>query len=110
VVAPSLAVQTQAVDMKSSKDLESAFEAANKGHARALIVLLNPLTLAARTQIGDMAVKRRLPTMYLYSAHVDAGGSSPTGRTCRICFGVAASMWVESWAVPSQASCRWSDL
>jgi putative tryptophan/tyrosine transport system substrate-binding protein len=74
VVARSLAVQTQALEMKSSKDLESAFEAANKGHARALIVLSNPLTLAARTQIGDMAVKRRLPTMYLYRAHVDAGG------------------------------------
>ena len=74
VVARSLAVQTQALEMKSSKDLESAFEAANKGHARALIVLSNPLTLASRTQIGDMAVKRRLPTMYLYRAHVDAGG------------------------------------
>jgi putative ABC transport system substrate-binding protein len=60
--------------MKSSKDLESAFEAANKGHANALIVLSNPLTLASRTQIGHMAVKRRLPTMYLYRAHVDAGG------------------------------------
>jgi ABC-type uncharacterized transport system substrate-binding protein len=73
-VARSLAVQTQALEMKSSQDLESAFEAANKGHARALIVLSNPLTLAARTQIGDMAVKRGLPTMYLYRAHVDAGG------------------------------------
>ena len=73
-VARSLAVQTQAVEMKSSKDLESAFEAANKGRATALIVLSNPLTLASRTQIGDMATKRRLPTMYLYRAHVDAGG------------------------------------
>jgi ABC-type uncharacterized transport system substrate-binding protein len=74
MVARSLAVQTQALEMKSSKDLESAFEAANKGRATALIVLSNPLTLASRTQIGDMATKRRLPTMYLYRAHVDAGG------------------------------------
>src|SRR5262249_11923665 len=69
----------------SPQDLESAFEAANKGQARAVIVLSNPLTLAARTQIGDMAVKRRLPTMYLYRAHVDAGSlisygpAGPTG-------------------------------
>ena len=74
VVARSLGVQTQALEMKNSKDLEGAFEAANKGHAGALIVLSNPLTLASRTQIGDVAVKRRLPTMYLYRAHVDAGG------------------------------------
>ena len=73
-VARSLAVQTQTLEMKSPKDLEGAFEAANKGHARALIVLSNPLTLASRTQIGGMAVKRRLPTMYLYRAHVEAGG------------------------------------
>ena len=74
MVARSLAVQTQALEMKSSKDLESAFEAANKGRATALIVLSNPLTLASRAQIGDMATKRRLPTMYLYRAHVDSGG------------------------------------
>jgi len=74
VVARSLAVQIQALEMKSSKDLDRAFEVANKGLVRALIVLSNPLTLASRTLIGDIAVKRRLPTMYLYRAHVEAGG------------------------------------
>ena len=74
VVARSLAVQIEALEMKSSKDLDGAFKAANRGHAKALIVLSNPLTLASRTQIGDMAVKRRLPMMSLYRAHVEAGG------------------------------------
>ena len=74
VVARSLAVQIEELEMKSSKDLDGAFKVANKRHARALIVLSNPLTLASRTQIGDIAVKRRLPTMYLYRAHVEAGG------------------------------------
>jgi putative ABC transport system substrate-binding protein len=74
VVARSVAVQSQALEMKSSKDLDGAFEAATKGHAGAVIILSNPLTLASRTQIGDMALKRGLPTMYLYRAHVDAGG------------------------------------
>ena len=74
MVARSLAVQIQALEMKSSKDLDGAFEMANKGHARALIVLSNPLTLASRALIGEIAVKRRLPTMYLYRAHVEAGG------------------------------------
>jgi ABC-type uncharacterized transport system substrate-binding protein len=74
VVARSLAVQIEELEMKSSKDLDGAFKVADKGHARALIVLSNPLTLASRTQIGDIAVKRRLPTMYLYRAHVEAGG------------------------------------
>ncbi|PYN41109.1 MAG: ABC transporter substrate-binding protein [Candidatus Rokuibacteriota bacterium] len=73
-VARSLAVQIQALEMKSPEDLGEAFEAANKGHAKALIVLSSPLTLRSRTLIGDIAVKRRLPTMYLYRAHVEAGG------------------------------------
>jgi len=73
-VARSLAVQIQALEMKSPEDLGGAFEAANKGHAKALIVLSSPLTLLSRALIGDVAVKRRLPTMYLYRAHVEAGG------------------------------------
>jgi putative tryptophan/tyrosine transport system substrate-binding protein len=39
-----------------------------------LIVLSNPLSLAYRTRIGELAVKAGLPTIYLYRAHVDAGG------------------------------------
>ena len=73
-VARSLAVQIQALEMKSPEDVDRALDAANKGHAKALIVLSSPLTLLSRALIGDVAVKRRLPTMYLYRAHVEAGG------------------------------------
>src|SRR2546426_3389939 len=74
VVARALAARMEVLEIKSSKDLDGAFKAANRGHAKALIVLSNPLPLASRTQIGDMAVKRRLPMMSLYRAHVEAGG------------------------------------
>jgi len=74
VVARSLAVQIQALEMKSSKDLKGALEATQKGYAEALIVLGNPLTLASRTLIGEIAVKQRLPTIYPVGAHVEAGG------------------------------------
>jgi CheY-like chemotaxis protein len=42
--------------------------------ADALIVLSNPLNLAYRTRIGELAARAGLPTIYLYRAHVDAGG------------------------------------
>ena len=74
VVARLLAVQIQALEMKSSKDLKGALEATQKGYAEALIVLGNPLTLASRTLIGEIAVKQRLPTIYPVGAHVEAGG------------------------------------
>jgi putative ABC transport system substrate-binding protein len=73
-VAPSLAVQIRAVDVKNAMDLDGAFDTAKIWRADALIVLSNPLSLAYRTQIGNLAQKAALPTMYLYRAHVDAGG------------------------------------
>jgi putative tryptophan/tyrosine transport system substrate-binding protein len=74
IVAESAAVQIQPLEMKTAKDLTGAFEAENKRPSDALIVLSNPLTLAARSQIAGIAAKRRLPSMYLYGAHVEAGG------------------------------------
>jgi putative ABC transport system substrate-binding protein len=74
-VARSLSVQTQAVQAVSGTgDLEDAFESAKIWRADALIVLSNPLSLAHRTQIADLAKKVGLPTMFLYQAHVRAGG------------------------------------
>ena len=73
-VAGSLTVQIHVLEMRTAKDLAGAFEAENKRPSEALIVLSNPLTLASRSQIADIAAKRRLPSMYLYGAHVEAGG------------------------------------
>jgi putative ABC transport system substrate-binding protein len=73
-VARSLAVQIRAVDVKSATDLDGAFDTAKNWRADALIVLSNPLSLAYRARIGNLAEKAGLPTIYLYRAHVDAGG------------------------------------
>ncbi len=73
-VARSLAVQIRAADVKNATDLDGAFDTAKNWRADALIVLSNPLSLAYRTRIGALAAKAGLPTIYLYRAHVDAGG------------------------------------
>jgi putative tryptophan/tyrosine transport system substrate-binding protein len=73
-VAQLLALQTQAAELKDAANLEGAFESAKNWGADALIVLSNPLNLAYRTRIAELAAKARLPTIYLYRAHVDAGG------------------------------------
>jgi putative ABC transport system substrate-binding protein len=74
LVARSLALETQAVEFKNVTNLDGAFDAAKNWGADALLVLSNPLSLAYRTRIGELAVKARLPTIYLYRAHADAGG------------------------------------
>jgi ABC-type uncharacterized transport system substrate-binding protein len=73
-VARSLALETHAVELKNATNLDGAFDTAKNWGADALIVLSNPLSLAYRTRIGELAVKAGLPTIYLYRAHVDAGG------------------------------------
>ena len=73
-VARSLVMQIRAVDVKKATDLDGAFDTAKNWRADALIVLSNPLMLAYRARIGDLAEKAGLPTIYLYRAYVDAGG------------------------------------
>src|SRR6476660_2682576 len=73
-VASSLSVDIRAMDVKSATALDGAFDVAKNWRADALIVLSNPLSLAYRTRIGNLAEKASLPTIYLYRAHVDAGG------------------------------------
>ena len=73
-VAQSLALQTQAVELNDAANLEGAFDSAKNWGADALIVLSNPLSLAYRTRIAELAARAGLPTIYLYRAHVDAGG------------------------------------
>jgi putative ABC transport system substrate-binding protein len=73
-IAQSLSMQTKIVGMRNATALEDAFNTAVNWHADALIVLSNPLTLAYRTRIAEVAAKARLPTIYLYRQHVTAGG------------------------------------
>jgi putative ABC transport system substrate-binding protein len=73
-VAQSLSMQTRVVEVRNATDLDGAFDTAQNWRADALIVLSNPLNLAYRTQIAALAAKADLPTIYLYRAHVAAGG------------------------------------
>jgi putative ABC transport system substrate-binding protein len=73
-VAQSLSMQTRVAEVKNATDLDGAFDTAQNWRADALIVLSNPLNLAYRTQIAALAAKADLPTIYLYRAHVGAGG------------------------------------
>ena len=74
LVAQSLSMQTRAVEVENVTGLDGAFDTAQNWRADALVVLSNPLSLADRTQIATLAAKAGLPTIYLYRAHVGAGG------------------------------------
>jgi putative ABC transport system substrate-binding protein len=75
LAAKAYGVKLQYLDVLEPKDFETAFRAAVKGQADAVLwdvagAVANP----HRTQILQLAVKSRLPAIYQTSAWVDAGG------------------------------------
>jgi putative ABC transport system substrate-binding protein len=72
--AKTLKVQLQNLDVLDSKEIETAFRAANKGRAEAVITLGGGVLGSQRSQIVELAVKHRLPVMYHASQFVEGGG------------------------------------
>jgi putative ABC transport system substrate-binding protein len=74
LAAGTLGVKLQYLDVLSPKDIATAFQAAIKGRAEAVLVLQSGILNSQRKQIVDLAVKSRLPAIYWRSGFVEAGG------------------------------------
>jgi putative ABC transport system substrate-binding protein len=75
VVARSLHVELQSVELYRAEDLEPAFSAITNGHAQAVMVPPgNPVAVARRDQIAGFAQRSRLPSIYGLREYVDEGG------------------------------------
>src|SRR5215467_3985339 len=75
LAARALAVKLQYFDILVSRDIESAFRAAVKGRAHAVLMIAPSSIVGDRRQeIVDLAVKSRLPVIYPFSSYVEAGG------------------------------------
>src|SRR6266487_1745780 len=61
VVAHALGVTLQLLEVRDPDALEDAFAAMTRAHADALFILNDPLVVAYRKQIADLAVRSRLP-------------------------------------------------
>ena len=74
VAAGAFGVQLQHLDVLDPKDIETAFRAASKGRADAILMLNSPVLNPHRTQVVNLAVKSRLPVIYGQSEFVEGGG------------------------------------
>jgi putative ABC transport system substrate-binding protein len=75
LAANAFGVQLQYLDVLGPKDIATAFRAAGKGRADAVLILLPGLVATAeRPQIADLAAKRRLPAIYDRPEAVESGG------------------------------------
>jgi putative ABC transport system substrate-binding protein len=69
-----LKLQLRYLDVQNPHEIKNAFEAAIKERADALLILSSPLATSHRTELAQLALKNRLPTMYQVSESVEAGG------------------------------------
>ena len=67
-------VQLQYLDVLAPEDIGTAFRAASKGRADAVLTLTSTILSTHRAQIIELAVKNKLPAMYHNSQFVEAGG------------------------------------
>lgn len=90
--ARSLNVRLHPLKVQRSDDLGTAFVAAQKDRAEALIVLSSPFFFAHRTRLVELAARHRLPTMYHQREFVDgSGGLMSYGPNLRDLFRRAAT-------------------
>ena len=75
LAAGSLGVKLQYLDVLGPKDIETAFRAAGKGRAAAVLMLVPPRVASSkRKEIAELAVKNRLPAIYPFPEFVEDGG------------------------------------
>jgi putative ABC transport system substrate-binding protein len=72
--AAALKVKLQYLDVLSHKDIETAFRAATKERAEAILFLGSVVYTDKRTELAELAAKNRLPAIYSRSDHVEDGG------------------------------------
>ena len=74
LTAKAFGVKLQYLDVLSPKDIETAFRAASKGRADAVLMLPGSVLVLQRAQLADLAAKNRLPAIYPQPDYTEAGG------------------------------------
>ena len=74
LAAGAVNVQLQYIDVLGPKDIQTAFGAASKGGAEALIVLGGAILGSQQAHILEFTVKTRLPAIWATAGGVDNGG------------------------------------
>ena len=93
--ARSLSVKLQVLEVRNHDDVPRAFQAAKNGRAQALNVFASPLLSSLQESIMDQAASNRLPAIYQWKEHADAGGLVSYGPSL-------AAMWRQAGLIASK--------
>jgi putative ABC transport system substrate-binding protein len=73
-VAPAVGLSLQIVEARRPDELEAAIATAIRERAAGLVVVQDPMFLAQRAQLAELAMKNRLPAIYGIKEHAEVGG------------------------------------
>jgi putative ABC transport system substrate-binding protein len=88
--ATALGIELVPVEVALADDLDAAFQSLARQRVDSVLVLQGPMFLTERSRIAMLAVAARLPTMYGFREHVEAGGLMSYGVDLRANFRRAA--------------------
>jgi putative tryptophan/tyrosine transport system substrate-binding protein len=74
-----LGIKAIPAEVRSPDDLGTAFQAMANEHVQAVIVLVDGMLFSERSRIAALAATTRLPAIYGFRDHVDAGGLASYG-------------------------------
>jgi putative ABC transport system substrate-binding protein len=87
--ARALKLELQTLEVRRPEDVVGAFHSAQVGGAEGLSVFSSPLLSSVIHEIIDLSAKSRLPTIYQWKEHVEAGGLISYGPSLEV-------MWKQS--------------
>ena len=77
----ALGVTTKVFDVRTDAELETAFAQAARDGLQGLFINQNPFFLFRRTEVAALAARARLPAIYGFREHAEAGGLMSYGSS-----------------------------
>jgi putative ABC transport system substrate-binding protein len=93
--ARSLKLKLQIVEVRQRDDVADAFRAAHDGQAEAINVFASPFLASLYREIIDRAAEYRLPAIYQWKEHTEAGSLMSYGPSLPAMFEQAATIAVK---------------
>jgi len=84
-------MRLQPLEARAPSEIDGAFAAMTRERADALLVLADSMLIAQRERIADLAAKSRLPAVYGWRPHAEAGGLVAYGANALDLFRRAAT-------------------
>jgi len=82
----SMEIKIIPAEVRTSAEIRAAYEALSASGVEVVIVEQSSMLLNARSQIAESAAAKKLPTIYGYREHVEAGGLISYGVNLDWCF------------------------